>query len=84
MADKKKAEMERQVKELMDSPTDMNIVKADRISERYKKKYGRGLIPEPGEPDYAGVIEDRAARKEARRKMRIKNMREATRRMRSR
>jgi hypothetical protein len=61
-----KTSMERQVKELMDSPSDQNIVRADRVNERYMKKYGRNgakpLMPEPGEPDYAGVKADRKAR----------------------
>lgn len=56
------------IKDLMDSPTDANIVKADELNERYMNRYkGRPsvkpLMSEPGEPDYAGVKNARAARK---------------------
>jgi hypothetical protein len=85
VADKKKAQMESDFKRYMDAPTDSNILKADRINVQYEKRYGRPLKELGSGPDYAGVMKQREAdaRKE-RKNARIKNMRRATRRMRSR
>jgi hypothetical protein len=85
MADKKKAKMESDFNRYMESPSDSNILKADRINVDYEKRYGRPLKELGPGPDYAGVMKQREsdARKE-RKKDRIKKIRSASRRMRSR
>jgi hypothetical protein len=85
MADKKKAKMEAEFGEYMKSPSDSNVLKADRINVKYEKKYGRPLKELGPGPDYAGVEKQRAAdSKKERKKERVKKIRQATRRMRSR
>ena len=80
-----KGAMERKIKELMDSPGDKNIVDADELNQRYMKKFGRHgarpLVPEPREPDYAGVKDARKARNPSLVRKAARGVRKAVRRV---